>query len=181
MLVAFEGLEGVGKSTLGMLVAERLPATYLKSPPEEMDGARAFVAQQADPNCSFYFYLSSLYGMQRSIEVALRDRGIVIADRYIGSTIAYHDQGRSFEPPAFDGSKLWPAAVTVHIRCEADARAARLEGRGFHIFDRNANEDSAIEAYFTRTCELEFWNDAPPKVSADRLVRILRERLGQDV
>ena len=181
MLVALEGLEGVGKTTLGKMVAERLPATYLKSPPDEMNSARAFVARQGDPACSFYFYLSSLYAMQRAIEGALDQGRGVIADRYIGSTIAYHDQGRSFVPPAFDPRGLRKADVTVHVRCDADARSARLEQRGFHIFDRNRSEDGAIEAYFTRACDFDFSNDEAIDVSAERLTRILRERFGKHV
>lgn len=181
MFVALEGLEGVGKTTLGKLVAKRLPATYLKSPPEAMNGARGFVAEQSNPHCSFYFYLSSLYGMQSDIEVGLQNQGSVVADRYLGSTIAYHAQGRSFVPPTFDGSKLRQPSITIHIRCEDGARAARLSGRGFHIFERNVSDDAAIETYFSRTCDFEFWNDAPADLSADQLVLILRQRFGQDI
>lgn len=181
MLVALEGLEGVGKTTLGKIVAERLSAIYLKSPPDGMNSARAFVAKQSDAMCSFYFYLSSLYGMQRAVEEALNEGHGIIVDRYLGSTIAYHDQGRSFEPPAFDASGLRKADITVHVRCGAGERRTRLERRGFHIFERNRSDDGAIEAYFTRTCDFDFSNDEAIDVSAERLTRMLCERLGKHI
>ena len=178
MIVALEGLEGVGKTTLGKKVAERMGGIYLKSPPEEMNESRGFIAKMPDPRCAFYFYLSSLYAIQPPIQVALASGTPVIVDRYLLSTIAYHDQGRSFDPPPFDASGLFQAALTVNVRCAPELREARLGGRGFNIFERSASDADALAAFFSRECSQEFWNNDGVDVEVGRLVESISCWLG---
>jgi thymidylate kinase len=176
MLVTLEGLEGVGKTTLGKLLAARHSATYIKSPPEEMNGPRGYISAKSSSRCSFYFYLSGLFAIQEEIEYGLRARGCVLVDRYLYSTIAYHDQGRSFAAPEFDAKGIRKPDLAIHVRCDPAAREARLKGRGFHIFDRAQSDEPAISRYFSDVCDVEFFNDDPVNDSVASLHNLMISR-----
>lgn len=173
VLIVLEGLEGVGKTSLGSVAAPLLPAAYVKTPPPEFDDVRSFVAKLGDPAVNFHFYLSGLLAIQSR----LRGHDHVLVDRYLPSTIAYHDSGRSFVPPAFDVGLLAVPDLIVNVTCPPAKRALRVAGRGHHIYVRPSVDEPAIEAYFAKVADVEFVNDAPFEASVDALVRLIRDRL----
>lgn len=181
MLIAFEGLEGSGKTTLGREVATAISAAYLKTPPVEMNACRGFIADTALPHTSFYFYLSSLYAVQPEIAAIIAEGRPVIVDRYLASTIAYHAGGESFEPPEFDRLGLRKPNLVVHIRCSEEVRLERLSRRGFHIFDRMRCNELAICHYFSAVSNMSFDNDLPLDQSVAKLSATLSKWLAQNV
>lgn len=88
-LVVFEGIDGVGKSTLAKSVAEELDGRYYKTPPEPYASRRA-IADQLPPDLRFSFYLESMLYASREVEQLLGQGELVIADRWIWTTLAYH-------------------------------------------------------------------------------------------
>lgn len=179
VLVVLEGLEGVGKTALGKAVALELGATYLKTPPPDMNCCRGFIASTASPFANFYFYLAGLYAMQGKIVELLKQNEIVIVDRYISSTIAYHAEGESFDPPVYDDKSLAKPDSVILIRCDSKVRRSRIEDRGLHIFERPPSNEAAISDYFSKVADIEFVNDKPLSESATALSALLRTRLGE--
>ncbi|MEK9165651.1 MAG: hypothetical protein AAB525_02220 [Patescibacteria group bacterium] len=89
ILIVFEGIDGVGKTTLAKLTAEKLGAVYYKTPPEPYNSRRA-IADELPPDLRFSFYLESMFYTSREVEQLLEQGKSVVADRWIWSTLAYH-------------------------------------------------------------------------------------------
>lgn len=87
--LAFEGLDGAGKTTLAELFAKQQNFNYYGSIPSELISLRKQIAATNSPISTFHFY--SLCNILRSYEyrIKLNDLGVV-ADRYVFSTLAYH-------------------------------------------------------------------------------------------
>ena len=176
MFIALEGLEGVGKTTIGQLAAEKIGATYIKSPSPELNPVRGFVAASMEPLANFYFYLSGLIILQKKIHDALKS-GPVIIDRYIDSTIAYHKFGNDFDVPPYARESIRMPDITVEVYCDESIRIYRKATRGMHIFDRQDSDDQAIANYFSRNADLRFENCSAVEQSAAELAQLLLNRL----
>lgn len=92
--VVLEGIDGVGKTTVGKALAATLkkrgmPTIFLATPPSPFDALAANVIEQCSIASRFFFFLSSLVHASNSIRQSLSSAA-VICDRYIYSTIAYH-------------------------------------------------------------------------------------------
>jgi len=180
MLIALEGLEGVGKTTIGQMAAQIIGATYIKSPSPELNPVRGFVAASMEPLANFYFYLSGLIILQNQIQEAMKS-GPVIVDRYIDSTIAYHNFGSDFSVPSYERQAIRMPDLTVEVYCDEEVRNSRKMARGVHIFNRHHSHDSAISSYFSRNADLRFENSKPVEQSATDLAQLILSRLGKDV
>ncbi|EKT4456797.1 dTMP kinase [Pseudomonas sp. TYF_15] len=88
LFVTIEGIDGAGKSTVVRMLANRLGAVCIKTPDERFSTERQRVERQGSTEEKYAFYLHSLEAQQVEIN-ALLERGPVICDRYIHSTIAY--------------------------------------------------------------------------------------------
>jgi thymidylate kinase len=88
LFVALEGLDGVGKSTLGKELAQRLNGTYFHTPAEPFQSIRRALDGPASPQTRILFFLSSVSHASQQIEDLLIHTPVV-CDRYIASTIAY--------------------------------------------------------------------------------------------
>lgn len=87
--LAFEGLDGAGKTTLGQLFAKRQEFDYYSSIPPGLISLREQIAITKSPISTFHFY--SLCNILRSYEYKTKvNNSGVVADRYVFSTLAYH-------------------------------------------------------------------------------------------
>lgn len=173
MLIVLEGLEGVGKTSLGQAAAALLDAEYVKTPPAQLNGVRAYIASLDNPAVNFHFYFAGLLAVQRQIG----GDGLVLCDRYLRSTIAYHDAGRSFETPLSGLDLLAVPDLTVHVTCTAATRNERVAARGNHIYDRPIVNEVAIEEYFASVADVKFENERPFQESVAALVDLIGKRL----
>ncbi|MEV0633799.1 thymidylate kinase [Streptomyces sp. NPDC050619] len=89
LFLVFEGVSGIGKSTLTKAVADRLDAPSLHTLPAPHSDWSAAVNSRLRPLPQFAFYLSGLLHAADRVR-RHRTTGPVIADRYASSVIACH-------------------------------------------------------------------------------------------
>ena len=77
-LIALDGPDGTGKTTLSKLLAEKTNCIYIKTPPNNLNKIRFNF--DWNPSARFSFYLLSVLDLPEEC----------FLDRYILSTIAYH-------------------------------------------------------------------------------------------
>src|SRR6266699_3916163 len=89
--IVIEGVDGVGKSSVAQLLAKRLRADYFSTPLANSRFAelRTHVDAGADPLTRYFYYLSCVAAAGVEVQHACR-RNIVVCDRWVFSTIAYH-------------------------------------------------------------------------------------------
>ena len=138
LFVVVEGLDGVGKSTVVDLLAQRLAAVPLRTPPRELAEARVSILRcyERAPLATTLFYASTLAAVSRDIAQLQAAGRAVVLDRYYLSTCVYGEVVRPMEHPADLleqlSARLIPADVTVYLHAERDCRRRRMQERS-HI------------------------------------------------
>lgn len=130
-LIAVEGLDGVGKTTLSRALANALGGRWMTTPGPEIRAVReqfeaAFVASPVARSLAYGAAVMAAGGDAGPVLDAGRD---VIVDRYWLSTLAY-------APPtawaALDAmsAQVRPADITLYLSAPDATRRERLAGRG---------------------------------------------------
>jgi thymidylate kinase len=142
MIVAVEGLDGSGKTTVAHALAEMLDAAYIAVPPPEMRLVVDGVLERHDSIARYLYYLA---GVASLIEAAER-RDLVVADRFIASAHALHvhvqgDIASSLRRLAFPCADL-----SFYLHVSEDERRKRLARRGVPLdpFEIKLNEDDSF-------------------------------------
>ena len=160
-LITIEGLDGVGKTTLGDALAtalrERGPAVELLREPggvELAERLRAVVKDPAlsvDPRAEALLYAAARAQLCAERVVPLLASGTwVLLDRFVDSSLAYQGAGRDLGVEAvrainaFGTGGLRPDR-TLLLRADEATRASRQAGRG-EAPDRLEREDRAFFA-----------------------------------
>lgn len=195
--VAFEGVEGCGKSTHVTRLAEHLGAVVTREPGGTPIGAtlRAMMADPANTHLSpraeaLMMAADRAQHLREVVLPALESGRHVVSDRSVYSSLAYQGYGRGLDLGilrAFNefaiGSR-WPDLV-VYIRIDIDVVRKRLAKRETDRFER---ED---DGFFRRViegfdalaaAEPDRWlvvDGMPPKDELELAIRHgVRERLG---
>jgi thymidylate kinase len=142
-LIVIEGVGGVGKSTLGRLLAERTGAQILHTAPEPLAAMQRYVNSHCKALPHLLFYLAGALHVADTARSLLED-GHVIIDRYIGSLLANHsavldtsiEEAEALIAP-FRHYLLDPD-ITIYLDASAEDVAARTRAR--HRQDPNARE-----------------------------------------
>lgn len=91
IIIAFEGVDGVGKTTLATKLAELNNYFYIKCPFEDAADVKNFYEVRFNqyPSSRFFYYLSSVWEVYSYI-INNNSHQIFLVDRYILSTRIYH-------------------------------------------------------------------------------------------
>lgn len=160
-LIAFEGIEGAGKSTQVRLLEERLRAAgeevhCFREPGGTEFGESVRTLFKADHPIGALSELlligaSRAHLMRSAVIPALESGAYVLLDRFVDSTVAYQGFGRGLDIDRVGSLNEWvtggrrPDGV-VYLRLEARDALARMESRG-EPQDRMERES---EAFFGR-------------------------------
>jgi thymidylate kinase len=89
LMIVLESLDGIGKSTIGPALAEKMGGVYIATPIDEYQKYR----KMANSNnvARFFYFLSAVVSASDVIRRLLQDGKTVIVDRYIDSTFACHE------------------------------------------------------------------------------------------
>lgn len=96
-LIVFEGIDGVGKTTLAQMVQEalvskKIPTVRYESLEDKNSGfnlIKNFIKNETSIDSSLFFYISSAIHKSNKIREMLKESW-VICDRYVYSTLCYH-------------------------------------------------------------------------------------------
>jgi dTMP kinase len=131
-ILVFEGLDGVGKTSLSKAVAAALGAHWLTTPDERTRLVRDTIedAWAASAESRHLFYAASVIAAGRqAAELAAAGHDVVI-DRYWLSTLAYsRAAGTRVDLDALE-ALIVPADATMWIDLDEPARRQRLGARG---------------------------------------------------
>jgi len=89
MFFVIEGLDGVGKTTIGRMLAKELNANLIKTPPQIFKFFHKFFQKRTPSKSSLIFYLFSVFVVSLRI-IFTNNKKSFICVRYLDSTIAYH-------------------------------------------------------------------------------------------
>lgn len=89
IFVSVDGVDGVGKTAVCKLFAEKSGLQYYKSPSGVFQTLRSEVDHRAAPLERYCFYRLAVEHDATCIRKML-EQGSVVSDRYIASTLAYH-------------------------------------------------------------------------------------------
>lgn len=132
LLIAVEGLDGCGKSTLARMLADALGATFLRTPHDldsaTRDAMEAHCARSA--LARMLFYSATVAAAACGIRAELAAGHDVVVDRYWLSTVVYHCIMGS--PCLLDevADTLPAADATFFLHAPLEVRARRVQTRG---------------------------------------------------
>ncbi len=143
-VIAFEGLDGSGKSTVAPLVAARLGARYVPMPPVELALIDDGLFRRQRSRARYLHYLAGV----ASVEETLQGREVVVCDRHLASAHALHVDVDEPMRHALEALPLPPPDVTVVLEVAEPERRARLAARPRELdpFERRLLEDDALRA-----------------------------------
>lgn len=149
LIIAIEGIDGSGKTTIARRLAVAIDATYVSTPPAPFKEHQNFFEEnEREILARFFYYLGSLWESWRDIEVELRKK-MVVLDRYLLSTKIYHEVLLSER----DLTKLYivddaisslaPPAADINIMLEVSEEIVieRLKNKKQKQFDENLEKD----------------------------------------
>lgn len=132
--IVLEGLDGSGKTTLARELAAQLTrrgvrSMAIKTPPKPLVSCAPLVATHFDVDARFLFHLSGVHYTSTMVR-ELVDDYVVVCDRYLLSTLAYHDAAGRVAQVDISSLNLLLPDVTFYVFIEEDARQARIRARG---------------------------------------------------
>lgn len=146
--IAFEGLEGCGKSTHVTRLAEKIDAVATREPGGTRIGSllRGILADPANidlaPRTELLLMTADrAQHMSEIIEPALAKGTHVVSDRSVYSTLAYQGYGRGLDVETLLNINTWALNgtlpdIVVWIRITTDEANARLAKRDLDRFER---------------------------------------------
>lgn len=124
MFVNFEGIDGVGKSTISRLTAEHYGWQYVATPGEDYAPIRS--AATKNIFSAYHYYVSSNYNVSMKMS-----RQNIVLDRYIYSTIAYNwpFELPIPEDPFSQFPDLAKPDLTLLLTADRETRVTRMQHR----------------------------------------------------
>jgi len=164
MFIAFEGIEGSGKSTQSKLLAKNLKSAGFKVVYSREPGGcvlgnnlRKILLdsknKDLDHRAELFLYLAArAQHVREKIMPAIQDNKIVIVDRFNDSTIAYQGYGRGFDIDFvyrlcnFACYGLWPdVTIVLDVPVKMGIKRARLRNHLYKDLDESRFEQENLK------------------------------------
>lgn len=181
-LVVIEGVDAVGKTTIARMLEDALGYTYLYTPQAPFSVIRSLVEEMEDINTRFFYYLTSVIGVQPQLKSMLASGKKVVIDRYVYSTMAMHTVlGAKVQSVNMrELPIIWPN-VGILLTTQTDVRIKRMESRAkqpthdkkIERFIKEADEAETIYRSFNDLSEIDTTNLTIDQVFA-KSVQLLR-------
>jgi thymidylate kinase len=151
MILAIEGLDGSGKTTVGKEVAGRLGARFISGFPEKMGSPSSEFLAGYNTQSRYLYYLAvnahicEQYGDSQTW---------VVVDRFVASTHALHAEAKGSVVNKVAGADFDYKGLNVYLDVDELERLRRLHARGQPMdpFERRLESDSVfrerVEARF---------------------------------
>ena len=188
MLIVFEGLDGVGKSTVIQGVLDALNATLMRTPSPLLKEARSRCSDLPPEVGEALFDLGN---MMASAEMREMDEQTVVCDRYLLSTVARRLASDNVDSPELIrglSSWTWPEhlhqpTLNVHLRLQEDERKKRVRHRGEMTADEERLEvdpryRAALLMAYSDLCDITIdLTGLDEEQAVEWVMACLRERL----
>lgn len=156
LLIAVEGIDGSGKSSLvqtvsSLLAQKKISVVLTKEPGGSRLGKtlRALLQEQPvpiDPKAEFLLFAADrAQHMQEIIKPALKEGSIVLSDRLSDSSIVYQGYGRGLDIAMIKTVNAWAMDsitpdLTIYVRIDCDTAMERIIERGKELtaFEKEA-------------------------------------------
>jgi thymidylate kinase len=179
MIIAIEGLDGAGKSTVGRILADAIGAAFIPVPPPKLKLVRGTLFRELTSEARYAYYVS---GVLSVAEMACESR-LVVADRFVASAHAMHLDITSHLAEALRALPLPAPDLTFYLEVDETARRQRLRDRGRDLdpFEERLAADDAFRnrvAQRMRAYEPTYIVDTTgrgPEAVAERARRIWEE------
>ncbi len=147
-IIAIEGIDGAGKTTVARILADELGYLYLKTPDKPFVDIRShFDHKSADPRSRLHFYIACLWDAYNKALRASNFSGVIL-DRYILSTYAYHKilcNGSCDVDGIISLSAPPPADLNIHIKISPATAAKRILDRSIEISGDHFERDFILQ------------------------------------
>lgn len=145
-VLVIEGVDCVGKTTLAKAISARCGYRYLYTPQPPLSSIRKEVEALDDPNTRFFYYLTSVVAVQKTIQADIGASKNLVIDRYIRSTLVMH-QVLGVDTQCVDTKKLpilYPT-LSILLTAKSETRAIRRKGRdGIQEYDQRIEQSVAL-------------------------------------
>lgn len=152
MHIAIEGMDGVGKSTLGKLLAQKLHYKFVEKPLGELLGEDKYLKVRDEVNLSANrFFTSWFYGLSNIYLYEKFGNQGIITDRHLASNYAWSFNGENEKVYALLIDILKKPDLTVILYAEPESIKQRLTSR--NIADSDLVKIAKSEMIYTKLVE----------------------------
>lgn len=139
MILAVEGLDGSGKTTVGRLLAEMLGTRLVPLPPPDLELVRPTLFLDLTSEVRYAYYVAALLSVASQVDPG----ELIVADRFLASAHAMHLRVDTPVGQELARLSLPTADFTVCLQVEEPERRRRVRngGREPDHFERLLEED----------------------------------------
>lgn len=188
LLVAIEGLIGVGKSTVCDVLKQKQSVTWVPTVGDCFEDTRQTI-DRLNPDSKaallarYHLFLSAMYHCSIQVERALKEHRVVLVESYVYRTVAFHCAMGANWRPAFDSFRM--PDVTFLITASESVRQERIRRRGKHrtpwhrVAEMHWRKTKRYYESFPGVVGIDS-DSLSPKAVAETIYRRVRKRLSEE-